>query len=121
MILKKPYAFFIKIFKPIHLVLSGLILYLIYLNNDILKFLNNYIYSSESTVSEDVVDSLISNWLYIIPIIIIFVFLLLIGIMYKKNKPVKLYFAGIFSFIGVIVINVYTVNIFYVLIENIVF
>ena len=33
MILKKPYAFFIKMFKPIHLVISILIAYLIYLDD----------------------------------------------------------------------------------------
>lgn len=120
MILKKPYAFFIKMFKPIHLILSGLIMYLVYLNNSILKFLNSYIYSSQSLVEKEVIDSLISNWLYIIPIIIIVLFLLLIGVMYKKNKPILFYFVGICSLIAVLVINIYTANVFKILVENIV-
>ena len=36
MILRKPYAFFIKIFKPIHIFLSFLVVILIYKTNNIL-------------------------------------------------------------------------------------
>ena len=63
MILKKPYALFIKLFKPLHLILSLVVLYLVSLNNNVLTFLNNYIYSSETVVTQENVDSLISNLL----------------------------------------------------------
>lgn len=120
MILKKPYAFFIKMFKPIHLVLSILVLYLISLSNDVLKFLNDYMYSAESVANEQVIESLINNAFYIIPIVMIILFLLLLSIMYKKNKPIIFYFVGIFSFIIVLVINIYSVNFLNMLVENIV-
>jgi len=119
-ILKKPYAFFIKIFKPIHLFMCGLVLYLVYLSNNILKFLNDYIYSSENFVEEEIVKNLVNNFIYIIPAIIIALFLVLLSIMYKKNKPILFYFVGIFSFIVILVINVYAANFLNVLIENIV-
>lgn len=120
MILKKPYAFFIKMFKPIHLVLAILVLYLISLSNDILKFLNDYMYSSGSVVSKEIIDTLINNFLYIIPIVMIVLFLILLSVMYKKNKPVMFYFVGIFSFIIVLVINMYAINFLKLLVENIV-
>ena len=120
MILKKPYAFFIKMFKPIHLTLAILVLYLISLSNDVLKFLNDYMYSAESVASEQVIESLINNAFYIIPIVMIILFLILLSIMYKKSKPVIFYFVGIFSFIVVLVINIYTINFFNLLVENIV-
>ena len=120
MILKKPYAFFIKMFKPLHFLLSALVLYLIYLSNNILKFLSDYMYSAESIVEKDVIKSLVSNMVYVIPVVIIVLFFLLLSIMYKKNKPVVFYFVGIFSFIVVLVINIYTVNFLNLLIENIV-
>lgn len=120
MILKKPYALFIKLFKPIHFVLAMLVLYLIYLNNNILNFLGEYIYSSKTLVEESVINSLTNNFLYIIPIIISIFFLLLLGIMYKKGKPILFYFVGIFCFIIILIINVYSVNFLNTLIENIV-
>lgn len=109
MILKKPYAFFIKMFKPIHLILSVLIAYLIYLNNKILVFLNNYITSTTATIEENV-KALVSNFLFIIPIVIIIFSLIILGIMFKKKKPIKFYFINVFAFIVVIIINLYASN-----------
>lgn len=120
MILKKPYAFFIKMFKPIHLVLSILIAYLIYLDNRILKFLTDYIYSSSSTIGEYIRDILVSDFLYIIPFFIIIMSLLILGVMFKKKKPITFYVFNIFIFIVVIVINLYASNFLGVLEESIV-
>ena len=63
MILKKPYAFFIRMFKPIHLVLAAIVLYLISQSNNILRFLNDYIYSAESVANEEIINSLINTQL----------------------------------------------------------
>ena len=120
MILKKPYAFFIKMFKPIHLILSVMVVYLFYLTNNILIFLNQYIYSSESLISKDLLISLTSKFLYVIPIVIILFFFVLLGIMYKKKKPIIFYLVGIFVFIVILVINIYTGNFLVVISENIV-
>lgn len=115
MILKKPYAFFIKMFKPIHLIISVLIAYLIYLDNNILKFLNGYIYSSANVVGENITENLVNNYLYVIPIIIIIMSILILSIMFKKQKPVMFYFINIFLFIVVIIINLYSVKFLHVL------
>lgn len=120
MILKKPYAFFIKMFKPIHLILSIMVFYLFSLNNNILKFLNEYIYFVENLADKEQIMSLINKLLYIIPIIIIIFFFLLLGIMYKKKKPMIFYFVGIFVFFVILVINVYAVNFLNTISENIV-
>lgn len=120
MILKKPYAFFIKMFKPLHLVLSLAVFYLITLSNDVLVFLNNHIYSASNVVNEETINLLINNAFYIIPSIMIGLFLFLLSIMYKKNKPVTFYFFCIFAFIVVLVIDIYTINFLKVLIDNIV-
>lgn len=107
MILRKPYALFIKMFKPIHFFLAILVAYLIYLENKILNFLNNYIYSSSNVVGENIKNRLVNNLIYIIPIIIIIFSLVILGIMFKKKKPVTLYVVNIFSFIVIIIINMY--------------
>lgn len=120
MILKKPFAFFIKMFKPIHLLLSGIIIYLVIISNNVLKFFNEYIYSAESMASKEVVEGLSDKFLYIIPIICIVLFLMILGVMYRKNKPIIFYFLGVFSFVVVLVINIYTVNFLRIIIDNVV-
>ena len=106
MILKKPYAFFIKMFKPIHIFLGVLIGYLIYLENSILSFLNNYIYSTDNIVGENIKSSLVNNGLYIIPIIMMLASFIILSIMFKKKKPITFYFFNIFCFIVILVINI---------------
>ena len=108
MILRKPYAFFIKMFKPIHLVLSILIAFLIYLNNRLLSFLNNYINNTTTTIEN--IKSLVNNLIFIIPIIIVIFSLIILGVMFRKKKPVLFYFINIFAFIVVIIINLYVSN-----------
>ena len=120
MILKKPYAFFIKMFKPIHLILAALIAYLIFLENKILEFLSSYITTNVSVIGKEIRGEYASNFVYIIPIIIIFVSLVIFGIMFKKKKPTKFYLINIFAYIVVIIINVYTIKFLGTLEKNIV-
>ena len=66
MILRKPYAFFIKMFKPIHLILSALLIYSIYLENKLLGIFNNYINTDILSIENSYI---VNNGIYIIPII----------------------------------------------------
>lgn len=120
MILKKPYAFFIKMFKPIHLMLAAFVFFLLYLTNNILKFLNEYINSIDSLIDKSGLDSLINTNLYIIPVIVMIIFLIILTIMYKKKKPITFYFVGIFIFVVILVINVYSINFLQILNDNVV-
>ena len=117
MILKKPYAFFIKMFKPIHLIMSILVIYLIGLENKIMQFFTSYIQTTDNVVGKNLTENLQNVLLYVIPIIIIFFSLLMLGIMFRKEKPIKLYLVTIFSFIVIVIINVYVTNFLQVL-EN---
>jgi len=110
MILKKPYALFIKIFKPIHIFMASLIIYLIYKTNNILSFFNNYIYSNENVVGQTIKQNLVSSMLYIIPIILIVFSLIFLGIMFNKKKPFTFYIVNIFAFLVIIIINLYISN-----------
>lgn len=107
MILKKPYVFFIKVFKPIHILMAVLITYLIYISNNILVFFNNYIYSSDNVVGTVLRKNLISNSLYIIPLVVIVFSLIFLGIMFHNKKPVTFYIVNIFVYLIVIFINIY--------------
>ena len=117
MILRKPYAFFIKVFKPLHLIMSLLICYLIFSTNKILTFFNSYISSSENVVGTFIKKELIKSEVFIIPIILIIFCLIFLGIMFKKNKPIAFYIVNIFLLLGILIINMY-VNSFLVQMEE---
>jgi len=110
MILRKPYAFFIKIFKPLHFVLSLLICYLIFITNKILVFFNSYIYSNDNVVGTSIKEELVKSAFFIIPIILMVFSLIFLGIMFKKNKPFVFYIVNVFLLLVILIISVYVSN-----------
>lgn len=110
MILRKPYALFIKIFKPIHILLSVLLVLLIYNTNRILSFFNYHITSYESVIGQAIKSELVTSSIFVIPIVIIVFSLIFFGIMFSKKKPVTFYLINIFSFLIVLIINIYSSN-----------
>ena len=70
MVFRKPYAFFIKMFKPIHIIVGLAIGYLIYLESNIFSFLNTYISSYESVIGQSVREKFASNFIFLIPLIL---------------------------------------------------
>lgn len=112
MILRKPYAFFIKVFKPLHIIMSVLVMYLTYKTNYMLSFLNNYMYSQESVVGEAIKQKFVSNMLFVVPIILIIFSIIFLGVMFKKKKPTLFYVGAIFAFLVIIIINIYSSNFF---------
>ena len=118
MILRKPYAFFIKMFKPIHFIFAICTGILITNQNRIVTFLNNYLYSSSLLDTKNIRIELINPLFYIIPIFLLLLTLLMFGIMYRKNKPSKFYFITIFIFLSILVVNIYTYNFLSILQET---
>lgn len=115
MILKKPYAFIIKHFKLLHLILTALLSLTIYRLVLIMTFLKEYLvnpvvfdkFSVESYLSSndilrniDSLDSLFPLLAFIIPLIIIIISLIILFILYNKRKPFLLYiFTIVFSLV----------------------
>lgn len=90
MILKKPYAFLIKNFKLIHILLMLLIIFFSTKYSKIVSFFTGYVNGSTS-VSENAASIFISPILfYLLAIILVFSILMYL-LMTKKNKPNKLY------------------------------
>ena len=108
MILRKPYAFFIKVFKPLHLIMALLTCYLIFITNKVLTFFNAYIYSNENVVGTFIKRELIKKEFFIIPILLIIFSLIFLGIMFKKNKPIVFYIINVFLFLVILVISIYS-------------
>ena len=106
MILRKPYAFIIKHFKLLHLILTVLLGISIYRVNYISSFLKDYLsspivfnrysvesYMTSSNISDLIgrLDTLFPLYVFILPLITILVTLIILFILYNKKKPYLLY------------------------------
>ena len=108
MILRKPYAFFIKYFKIFHLIISFIIGYLIFNTNKLINFFSTYLKEAASIVGQSIVSEYFSSYVYIALGLIIIITLIIFSVMFKKNKPYKFYIINIFVYIAITVVFVYT-------------
>ena len=87
MILRKPYAFFIKYFRIIHLIMAIFIGLLIFQTNTFLQFFNQYVNSNMITIGENL-RSYLNNFSFVYIVIVLimdFVVWLLLDVKKKKN------------------------------------
>ena len=103
MILKRPYAFFIKNFKLFHLIIFVLASILLYRTSLIYDFLKMYNNTGASIIGKNVTSTLFSPWLYILILIIIIVNIIIIYILIRKDKPYMYYIINISLYIAVLV------------------
>ena len=106
MILRKPYAILIKNFKLIHLILSGMMVYLFYRTNSILSFLNEYIGSSQIKIKDTTVSTLFGNVFFALVALIILLTIIIMALMAFKKKPIKFYIYNIITYIYSITIYI---------------
>lgn len=92
MIIKKPYAFLIKHFKLIHLLLSILMLYLVLKTNRIFTFFNDYVKNGYYTYLNNISTSYINLYMFISVILILLLTSFIYLLMRWKKKSRKLYF-----------------------------
>ena len=86
MILKKPFAFLIKYFKIIHLILLVLTIFITYRFNKITEFFVKYAINN-NIVSEGIASSYIPPLIFIAVLIIIIISGFMWYLMYRKEKP----------------------------------
>ena len=91
MILKKPYAFLIKNFRLIHLILTGLIGYLLARSFKLYSFFSRYVDNVYATLADAVPSNYITVFMFLIVIIIVSFSLAMYLLMRKKEKPKTLY------------------------------
>ncbi len=106
MILKKPYAFFIKNFKLFHLIIFILSAILLYRTSLIYDFLREYNKTNPNVIGNELTSPLFSTWLYILIIIILAVNIIIIWILIKKEKPYMYYIMNISLYIAVLCIYI---------------
>lgn len=88
MILKKPYAFLIKNFKLIHLILTAIYIYLAFYVNNILTYYNNFIAGS---IGKYASEQYINSYYLIAIILSIIICIIILILMHHKKKPKLLY------------------------------
>jgi len=108
MILRKPYAFLIKHFKLIHLILAILSCYCIYRTKALLDFFNDYVTTMVNVIGQDLIPTLIPTFYKIVPILIIIVALIILVVMIVKKKPYLFYIINIIVYIFVFAIISYS-------------
>lgn len=106
MILKKPYAFLIKYFRLIHLVLTGLLIYIVSKFNDIYKFFQMVI---DDPANRYDAFSYVNNKLFIYILIVLVLCYIIYRLLKYKDKPRKMY---IFTIVGYIVISIFMMVLF---------
>lgn len=90
-ILKKPYAFLIKNFRIIHLILTIFIGYLIFKTYNLYSFFSRYVGNVYSTLTDATPSNYITVFMFLISIVIIVFSLAMFMLMRKKEKPKTLY------------------------------
>lgn len=104
MILRKPYAFLIKHFKLIHLILTGLYIFLVIKVSNLLNYYNNYLAGTEGKLNA--INHV--TYYYLIAIILsIIICLIVFCLMHYKKKPKILYIILIILYVIVaLIINI---------------
>ena len=104
MILRKPYAFFIKHFRLLHFILSFLMLYCTYYSKKLLDFFNEYIIESVNLKDQDLISIYAPKLYQIVPFLIIIVLIIILVVLFLKKKPTMIYISNVISYIYTIII-----------------
>lgn len=104
MILRKPYAFFIKNFKLIHVILTLLSSYLMYKTTILIVYINEFMASGAITANANTASQLFNFLIFLVPFLIILISILVLSVLYLKKKPLLFYTLNILTYIAVIVI-----------------
>lgn len=91
MIIKKPYAFMIKHFRTIHVVLTILIMYLLAKTNSLFTFFNDYANNGYYTYANDLTGKFFNFYMFLSIIVIILISAFIYLLMRWKKKSRVLY------------------------------
>lgn len=110
MILRKPYAFLIKHFKLIHLIMVLCAGVLLYQTSMLQSFFNEFAGSTQAILNVNITNILLGSYIYIFSVVIVIISLIILILMSLKEKPKLYYLINIIFYIGLIVLYVYAVS-----------
>lgn len=99
MILRKPYAFLIRYFKIIHIIIAILTIYLAFRTNKIVTFFNDYVANGYFSYSSNLSGTYINFFMYLSAILIILATLTIYLLMKQKKKPTVFYISLIIYYV----------------------
>ncbi len=102
MVLRKPYAFFIKYFKIIHVILTLLSSYLMYKTTLVIVYLNEFTKSGDIKTLPNTAAKLFSFFMFFAPFLIIIISIMVLSLLFLKEKPLKFYIFNIISYLTII-------------------
>ncbi len=104
MILKKPYAFLIKHFKLIHLILALGLIYLAIKFNGLIVFFNDAFKNNYYTGINNVANTAINFYMYLVVLLVLALGIIIYILFKQKEKPKKFYAALIIYYIIIFVL-----------------
>ncbi len=104
MILRKPYAFFIKYFKFLHAVIAVVIAFLLYRSYALFNFFSIYVRDYSSALNDLLPSSLMNIYSFVLILTVISLIIILLSVMIYKKKPKALYIYSLLVYIIVIVL-----------------
>ena len=106
MILKKPYAFLIKHFRLIHLLITGLFAYIVIKNREVYNFLKRVIVDSANKYDANL---FINYKIYIFMAIAIVLCIVVYWLLKYKDKPRRIY---MFTIIGYVIVGIFILTVY---------
>lgn len=107
-ILRKPYAFLIKHFKLIHIILTFFLSYIFYKTMGVLTFFNEYINAGQMTTIIGGNAYLFNTILFVVMLFSVVLALIVSVLMLNKKKPVLFYFILIGFYLVCFIFLLYT-------------
>ncbi len=107
MILRKPYAFFIKYFRIIHLIMAIFMCLLVFQTNSFLQFFNQYINSEIITIGQDLVSQLFSKLTYFYIVLILIMDVIVWILLEFKNKKRLFYIINFIGYVLLLALYIY--------------
>lgn len=111
MILRKPYAFLIKHFRLLHLILIAPMIYLLIRTNVLMEFINEYTSSPALIVGGEYQTVLFSTPMFMLNFFIILIAIILIAVMYNKKKPFIYYIFTVLVYLLLFVLYNYAYSV----------
>lgn len=104
MILRKPYAFFIKYFRLIHVVMTLLSSYLMYKTTIVIVYFKEFMASGAIIANANSASQLFNFLMFFVPFLIIIISILVLSVLYLKKKPLTFYVINILTYIVIIIL-----------------
>ena len=112
MIIRKPYAFLIKHFKKIHILLLALSAFVYYKNLQISSFVSEFMQLETYDIYNEPITQYVNFWGIFAMLLLCIGSVVLILLLRHKKKPWKLYILPAFEYLFMIIIFIATKNFF---------